>query len=389
MYMDIDTILGYLEQYLSDRHGIDNLKKPFSCLYHNDEHPSMHYYEYNNDKTTYHPHIYCFSCGTYKDIFGLVQDDYHLSDRSEAFKKILELMGGQPIRKVIRKTAPNQSEKTVNKSDYSENYRRWNENLTGTSYHRGISLETLNRFQVGFEPEWVHPGVDNPLPSPRLIIPTSKYSYVARYANANYSGMYKVMNVGEKHIFNLIAFFSDDPIFVVEGEIDAMSIIDAGGNAIGLGGLGGSRKLIDFIRENGKDQRFIIALDNEANANVENENEKFNRLLTEIEESIPDIRHIIINPFGKYKDANEALMKDRALLEKNIRLILSVVSNKKFEWQKYKGQDVTEEVVKNEVISQKTSANYYPFYMYNETDRYYPEDYDYNITDDEPSDDEY
>ena len=55
-------------------------------------------------------------------------------------------------------------------------------NLNETNYHleRGISFEICKRFGIFFVKEWRHPKTHNAPFSPRLIIPNSESSYLAR-----------------------------------------------------------------------------------------------------------------------------------------------------------------------------------------------------------------
>jgi replicative DNA helicase len=44
-------------------------------------------------------------------------------------------------------------------------------------------------------------------------------------------------------LFNAKALQQNNPIFITEGEIDALSIIEAGGEAVGLGGTSNIEQL--------------------------------------------------------------------------------------------------------------------------------------------------
>ncbi|WP_225261156.1 toprim domain-containing protein, partial [Streptococcus pneumoniae] len=99
----------------------------------------------------------------------------------------------------------------------------------------------LERFKIGFIAEWRHPNANGNAPtSPRLIIPVTQTSYLARDTRDNipdYQNQYSKQKVGGSNIFNSVAFTNnaDQPIFIVEGEIDALSIMEVGGVAVGLG----------------------------------------------------------------------------------------------------------------------------------------------------------
>jgi len=205
-------------------------------------------------------------------------------------------------------TAPTNQEAET-QQDYSQFFSWANGNLSMTDYHRGISLETLNRFCVGFVPDWQSPKAlrdgKKPPKSPRLIIPTSPYSYIARDTRPEAPKKFAKMKEGAVHIFNIEALKQEEsPIFVVEGELDALSIIDVGGEAIALGSVSNVQQLFDALKEYPTQQPLIIALDND-----EAGKKATDSLLKELKER--GITCYNINIADPYKDANEYLMAER------------------------------------------------------------------------------
>lgn len=203
--------------------------------------------------------------------------------------------------------------------DYSNFFLQANKNLSMTDYHRGISLETLNRFCVGFVPDWQSPKAlkdgKNPPKSPRLIIPTSPHSYIARDTRPEAPKKFAKMKEGAVHIFNIEALKqAESPIFVVEGEIDALSIIDVGGEAIALGSVSNVQQLFDALKEYPAQQPLIIALDND-----EAGKKATDSLLKELKER--EITCYNINIAHPCKDANEYLMKDRDAFKEIIQTV--------------------------------------------------------------------
>lgn len=200
-------------------------------------------------------------------------------------------------------------------TDYTEFYKMAATNIESTNYYRGISIETLKRFKIGFIENWKHPDASNAPPSPRLIIPTSSQSYLARDTRDNLTEeqkKYAKMKVGKVHLFNTDALNqTEKSIVIVEGEIDALSIIDIGGEAIGLGSTSNIHQLLDLIKDNPPVKPLIIALDND-----EAGNKASNSLCAELtEQGIPFYR---VDITGNYKDANEALQADREGLMKMV-----------------------------------------------------------------------
>lgn len=192
--------------------------------------------------------------------------------------------------------------------DYTAFFEEANRHLTETDYHRGISLETLNRYKVGFVPNWRHPKAPQVVsPSPRLIIPTSPHSYLARDTRQTIpadAAKYAKSKVGRVHIFNPAALAADQPVFVVEGELDALSIIDVGGAAVALGSVSNWKKFAELVKAQPPTRPIVLALDQDARGQ-------------EAEKQLADTLKGLQIPFyrqnitGKYKDANEALQADR------------------------------------------------------------------------------
>lgn len=203
--------------------------------------------------------------------------------------------------------------------DYSSYYRECEKRLEQTNYHRGISLETLRRFHVGYDPSWKHPKVGPNIPNtPRLIIPTSKWSYIARDAREVIPAgqeTYKKMKTSPANIFNVEALEQkEEPVFIVEGEIDAMSIYDVGGQAVGLGSLSMAKKFIEAAKNKKPLPPLIVFLDNEKKKEGEKEGgaQKTAAELTRELEALG--AHVLQVEYqeGRPKDANEWLTTDRA-----------------------------------------------------------------------------
>lgn len=352
--MDRETakeyIKGQLESYLQSK-GI-NTRQNFKCLNpeHEDNNPSM-----SIDRTsTSGLHCKCFSCGAYYDTFDLIGIEYGIKDKAEIFKKAYDLFDlnvdnghktttkeyqNQPknernTQSSIHNTVNTMTQQEDKETDYTDFFLQANKNLSLTSYHRGLSMETLNRFNVGYVENWKYPLEDylkggngltrNGKPrtresweylpiSPRLIIPTSKHSYLARDTRAELTKEqddFKKPKIGKVRLFNSRALWeSKQPIFIVEGEIDAMSFYEVGAEAVGLGGLN-TRLLLTELEKQKPAAPLIIDLDNESDpekrAKVENAT---NQLIEGLKRL--DISCYRINVTQPYKDANEALNADR------------------------------------------------------------------------------
>lgn len=196
--------------------------------------------------------------------------------------------------------------------DYTSYFSACSSRLWQTDYRRGLSQDILARFRVGFDPHWVAPTAERShgAPDGRLIIPTSSTSYVARAVDDTTAVRY--YKVGKVHLFNEDCLkSSEDPIFIVEGEIDALSIIDVGYQAAALGSKDNYQLLIDAIGKVKPKVPMIIALDHETDpAKAQMVADAEMRLAGKLDAL--GIRYAV-DPtlYGDHKDANEALQADR------------------------------------------------------------------------------
>lgn len=256
----------------------------------------------------------CFSCGEGGDIFDLIGKYEHI-DEKESFKRAMELYGGSAAEyqnpAIIEQPTHNSIHTSAGIHDYTQFYIQANKNLDKTSYHRGISAETLNRFNVGYVEAWRHPDKPDAPASQRLIIPTSQNSYVARAAGPDIEPRY--LKVGKTEILNKEALqAAQTPIFITEGELDALSIIDVGGEAVALGSTNMIDRLLDLLRESRPAQPLIIALDNDEPGRTAAL--KLSYSLQAL--NIPFYGPLVVSE--KYKDANEVLQINREELRQAV-----------------------------------------------------------------------
>ena len=268
-----------------------------------------------NNKT----HYKCFKCGLYEDIVGLYQRKYN-SDFRTALNEIANHYGislndersPEPTRKETIKKEPDYKE--ISPQDLTNFITQANENITQTDYleNRGISKATIDRFKIGYCKEWTHPRAENAIPTERLIIPTSEHSYNARALNPAVDDKYKYMKYGKASLFNLKALDqTEKPVFIVEGEIDALSFAEAGAEAIALGGVTNTKILLEAIKSRQDVPEIIIALDNdEAGQKASDE------LLGTLQDN--NILAMKANLYADNKDGNESLLKDKEIFTETV-----------------------------------------------------------------------
>ena len=269
--------------------------------------------------------FHCFSCEQNGDAIDIYQRIKGIADFNTALAEVANLYGLQieqskPVDPAT--LTPEEKQRRID-SMAAKDIQRAQANQSHPDYiaylkQRGISPELAHFFGLGFIPDWRHPKTvtegKNPPATPRLIIPTGKVSYTARDTRPageipETAQGYTKQKVNSAGIFNAAAIRNATrPLFIVEGEIDAISFYAVGGQAVGLGSTSNIDKLIEELSKAGRQrtrETFIIALDND------DAGRKATATLTAGLDSLR-IRYTIANPAGEYKDANEALQKDCA-----------------------------------------------------------------------------
>ena len=371
MSMKNDTITqlkDMLPDYLN-MIGI-NTNKPFNCLNpnHADHNPSMSFDRKDGQ------HIKCFSCDAYWDIFDLIAvRELHASvdgnevqyNFNEAYNKALQILGvntkpltskGNTEQKHERTERNKQRDEerelnariieTANSLLDSEKFNPQNATEEQKRSHslgiyylrrRGISEDLARRFKLGFLSYWksskaiLRGDSDKIQGTPRLIIPTSNYSYIARDSRDEIPKAelkYKKMKDGYVHIFNEKALAKNQPIFIVEGEIDALSIMETGkAEAIGLGSIANINLFMKEVRIE-KQKRpddfyptFLVALDNDQAG------QRATNMLTAQLNKINATNYVVHVARG-HKDANEALTDDRGQFILDVEKALKDPSNR-------------------------------------------------------------
>lgn len=109
---------------------------------------------------------------------------------------------------------------------------------------------------------------------------------------------------GLEPIYNKQALCSGQPVFITEGVIDALSIIEVGGQAISIGGTCIS-KLLNLINSKRPSSKLLLNLDNDDVGRTIT-----NRLAMKFK--ILSVAHMYTKISGDYKNHNYALILNRA-----------------------------------------------------------------------------
>lgn len=296
----------------------------------------------------------CFKCGFKGDIIDLYRQE-HGATFPEAVNALCERFNitvdeytthcakshTAPAGAPTQGGAMVQEVKEV-QEDYSAYFKECRDRLTDPAAlaylaFRGISPATAARFGLGYDPAWRSPQAvrngKNPPTSPRLIIPTSSSSYLARDVRKDLTEQerkFSKMKEGKVQLFNTEALQGageNDPVFVVEGEIDALSIIEAGGAAIAIGSTSNVNMLLSYIGDHKTGAMLLLCFDNDKRQETA---ENTRRKQAELAEGLQrlEIAHISVDVCGKYKDPNEALTSDREGFTKAVQAAMQRASAK-------------------------------------------------------------
>lgn len=260
----------------------------------------------------------CFSCHVGGDIFNLVEAVEHITsfpEQVERLRKIFNL-GSRTIEKpIINRNEREQAVKKT-KKDYTlyiNECKRNVGNILDYLHNRGLSNEIIEQFNLGYDPELYIKKLKQKEPS--LIIPYNNNYYSARTINYHEFDKPTREEAGEEPIFNVEAFTKNKPVFICEAPLDALSIIQVGGEAVALGGTG-TNKLLKYLEENPIENALILNFDND-NAGKK-ATETIKKELEELKINCTVAKYSY-KQYKQNKDANDLLISDRKLFESEVK----------------------------------------------------------------------
>lgn len=260
----------------------------------------------------------CFKCGFYGDIVDLYQQE-HNCDAGTAFAALYDRFGitiendraerpaeprkgeeGIKAPPAQEKPAESPTEAAEGKPDFTDYYKSCKEHIAYPAAQeyltfRGLSNDLAARYWLGYDDK-----------TGFLIIPCAASFYVARNTDRQSGFRYKNPTGASIELFNLKAAYNEAarPVYVVEGAIDALSIIEAGGEAVALNSTANTRKLLAELEQRHTAATLILCLDNDDSGR---------KASAELAEGLQrlNIAFTSANIAGQHKDANEALTSDR------------------------------------------------------------------------------
>ena len=294
---------GYLAVYLEETGRGDvggAAEKQIHCPdkskhAHGDAKPSARYYSDGDGE-----HVHCHGCGGHWDLFSLVSMDRGL-DFMGAVKWCAERFGlADAVQtKGERRAISGAASVPQYLADCAAHYGE-----TDYLRKRGISDAVAARFGVGYDPN-----------ERRVVFPQGA-GYSARAVDDANTLRYKYPKGVPVSPFNLDALWNADgrPVFIVEGQIDALSVIEAGGVAVGLGGTSHQKPVLEAIEARPVSVPVCVAFDNDGRADT---SKKAKQMADGLARLGVHTFAACLYPQG-CKDANDALLMDRAAFERAI-----------------------------------------------------------------------
>ena len=186
--------------------------------------------------------------------------------------------------------------------------------------NRGISSGVAERFNLGYSEKEYFPDKEK---HPALIIPIGTNFLIKR--NIEEGARFSNAKGSASSLFNSnqLTNQQDIPVFITESVVDALSIIEAGGEAVGLNSTSNVDLLVKMLDTLENLPPFILCLDTDKAG--DKATEKLSDALKERNLRFIDGRFIIKNCDSpeentKLKDANEALVKNRKVFIESVAI---------------------------------------------------------------------
>ena len=203
----------------------------------------------------------CFSCNESGDIYDLIAKVEHVTAQA-ATRIVINRYGDAATEAGMTESrpAPASAPSAPVVHDYAAFLNECAAALPGSpaeSYlqARGLTIETMQRFGLGYDAQ--HQTVTIPYD-------TQGGYYIQRSINPYATAKYYNLSGATMPLFNAAALYSSAPVvFVVEGAIWAISIMQEGGAAVAISGTGGISKLRKQLESKPTAAALIVCLDND------------------------------------------------------------------------------------------------------------------------------
>lgn len=327
-------LIGKMEEYLLQR-GLSDAcvhhNWHFRCLSpdHEDKHPSMSFNRSANK-------VHCFGCGVTYDIFDLIGLDYGLKDYNSQFQKACELFNvtvdnkpaknsrspehgknpdnsqklfsftGNPATSHSDAKELEGSSKVKDYSEYIEKSKLNRDQAKAYLVKRKISPDLADKFGLGVA-KYFDKTLNKSMDMLVIPNPAEKFAVLRNLDDSCDSGD-RYRKLGRSGIWNADAFRKGKrlgmTVLIVEGELDALSVLTCGGLAVALGSTENYQQVVPVLNDMFGDPNsvpfLLLALDND---------EAGRKCAKDLSDALAAAHypHKVVDLFCGCNDANEAL----------------------------------------------------------------------------------
>lgn len=305
--------------------------------------------------------VFCYAGGCFsdkgEDVLGALRIIWKCSE-TEALERAgysIDNSTQTPTHQEHKKNTEHQEHQAEATADYSLFYRQCHEDLKASPealeylHNRGITDDSIKRFNLGYCATWKHSTSPNSTPTRRIIIPRTNGTYAARLMdkprNEWEEARKKQVQGRQKELFNLEALDGATTPIICEGELDTISLYQAGAaSVIGIGTTTNTGTILEEAKKH-PEAVYILALDNDPGKEDGSNPGREAQFKLAADMKAAGLEVLSIDPakiYGEAKDGNEALVKDPERLGK----VIAYLEGKAQEMKQARDEEKAEELKK-------------------------------------------
>lgn len=279
--------------------------------------------------------VFCYAGGCFtdkgEDTIGALRIIWHCSETEALERAGYTIDNEATTHQEHKENTRHQEHQVEAPADYSLFYRKWHEDLKASPealeylHGRGITDASIERFNLGYCTTWKHSTAPNSTPTRRIIIPRTKGTYTARNIdkprNEWEEDRIKQVQGRQKDLFNLEALDGATTPIICEGELDAISLYQAGAaSVVAIGTIVNCGRMLEEAKKH-PEAVFILALDNDPDKEDGSNPGREAQFKLAEDMTAAGLAVLNLDPAKIYreaKDANEAFVKDPERLGKVI-----------------------------------------------------------------------
>lgn len=279
--------------------------------------------------------VFCYAGGCFtdkgEDTIGALRIIWHCSETEALERAGYTIDNEATTHQEHKENTRHQEHQVEAPADYSLFYRKWHEDLKASPealeylHGRGITDASIERFNLGYCTTWKHSTAPNSTPTRRIIIPRTKGTYTARNIdkprNEWEEARKKQVQGRQKELFNLEALDGATMPIICEGELDTISLYQAGAaSVIGIGTTTNTGTILEEAKKH-PEAVYILALDNDPDKEDGSNPGKEAQKKLAADMTAAGLAVLAVDPgriYGSAKDGNEAYTQDPERLKKVI-----------------------------------------------------------------------